>query len=236
MTRYPVRPGVPTENGWPMVNRGSCVPIRAGRGGPLNVPVLGGDVAIVLEAFLADYAAQVEPIRTQVWGWSPDNDVADSNHMSGTAIDVNAPQYPWGLRVMPADRVARVRGVLARYRGVVYWGRDWNRPDEMHFQIGVRPGNATLRVLAAELRGGAPGPDPLPPVGQRTLQRGDQGQDVTDLQAHLNRWFPAYSRLPVTGFYGDMTAGVIREAQRRGGIAIDGITGPATRRVIHWRD
>ena len=107
MTRYPVRPGVPSENGWPMIGRSGCVLITA-PGAGRQVPVRAGDVATVLDAFLRDYARLVEPIRSQVWGWSADNDVADSNHMSATAVDVNAPQYPWGLRTMPRERIANL--------------------------------------------------------------------------------------------------------------------------------
>ena len=236
MTRYPVRPGVPSENGWPMCNRAGCVLITA-PGAGLQVPVQAGDVATVLDAFLRDYARSVEPIRSQVWGWSADNDVADSNHMSGTAVDVNAPQYPWGRRVMPADRIAKVRALLARYRGVVYWGADWNRADEMHYQIGVRPGDARLVGLAADIRAGRFGVnDPLTPTrpDAPVLAEGASGDDVRALQAHMNHVFPRYSRLVVDGLFGPATAAVIREAQRRAGIAVDGVVGPATRRAILW--
>lgn len=235
MTRYPVRPGVPSENCWPMVNRNGCILITA-PGAGRTVPVRAGDVATVLAAFLRDYHATVEPIVSQVWGWSADNDVADSNHMSGTAVDVNAPQYPWGRRVMPAARIAKVRALLARYRGVVYWGADWNRADEMHYQIGVRPGDPRLIALAADIRAGRLGQPstPAPTPGRPVLRAGDRGDDVRALQAHMNRVFQRYSHLDVDGIFGPATEAVIREAQRRAGIAVDGVVGPDTRRVILW--
>lgn len=236
MTRYPVRPGVPSENGWPMIGRSGCVLITA-PGAGRQVPVRAGDVATVLDAFLRDYARLVEPIRSQVWGWSADNDVADSNHMSATAVDVNAPQYPWGRLVMPADRVAKCRELEARYRGVMFWGRRWNRPDEMHWQIGVRPGDARLVGLAADIRSGRFGVNtPLTPTGPvpPVLAEGASGDDVRALQAHMNQVFPRYSRLVVDGQFGPATAAVIREAQRRAGIAVDGVVGPATRKAILW--
>ena len=241
MTRYPFRPGVPSENGWPMINRSGCVLITA-PGAGRQVPVRAGDVATVLSRFLAAYSVNVEPIRSQVWGWSADNDVADSNHMSGTAVDINAPQYPWGQRVMPADRVAKCNALEAAFRGVMFWGRRWNRPDEMHWQIGVRPGDPRLIALAADIRAGRfqigvtptdpTGPGPRP--GRPVLRRGDRGDDVRALQAHLNRVFPRYSHLDVDGDFGPATEAVVREAQRRGGIAADGVVGPDTRRVILW--
>lgn len=67
-------------------------------------------------------------------GWSLENDVPNSNHLSGTAVDINAPLYPWGYRTMLAARIAKVRKGLDAFNGVIYWGADWDRPDEMHYQ------------------------------------------------------------------------------------------------------
>lgn len=62
-----------------------------------------------------------------------------------------------------------------------------------------------------------PSPDPGP--GSIPLMEFGQTSDaVRALQAWLNRTFPAYSHLPVTGFYGSMTQSVIKEFQRRVGI------------------
>lgn len=151
--RYPVRPGVPTENGWPMINANECVSVQVVPAAK-KVPLRRGIVATILNAFIILYHREVEPITSQVWGWSPDNDVANSNHLSGTAIDINAPKYPWGKRVMPADRVAKVEALLRKFEGVVYWGRNWGRPDEMHFQIGLPPTDPRVKALADRLNAG----------------------------------------------------------------------------------
>jgi hypothetical protein len=58
-----------------------------------------------------------------------------------------------------------------------------------------------------------PGPDSIP-----LMEFGQTSDTIRHLQEWLNATFPAYSHLPVTGFYGDMTAAVIREFQRRVGI------------------
>lgn len=153
MPRYPVRPGVPTENGWPMVNANRTVSVQvvpAAR----KVPLLRGDVATILNAFLILYNRRVEPITSQVWGWSPDNDVWNSNHMSGTAIDINAPKYPWGTYRMPAATIAKVNALLKDFEGVVFWGRNWGKPDEMHYQIGLPPNNPRVAALARKLNNG----------------------------------------------------------------------------------
>lgn len=153
MTRYPTRPGVPSENGWPMCNAGECVSVMVVPAAK-KVPLRKGNVATILNAFIIRYNQIVEPITSQVWGWSPDNDVWNSNHMSATAIDINAPKYPWGARRMPAATIQKVRGLLKKFRGVVFWGNDWNYPDQMHFQIGLPPSDPRVAQLANDLNGG----------------------------------------------------------------------------------
>lgn len=174
MVRYPVRPGVLTENGWPMVNADKTVSVQVVPAAK-RVPLLRGDVATILNAFIILYDREVEPIRSQVWGWSADNDVWNSNHMSGTAIDIHAPWYPWGKRVMSAATKAKVRALLAKFEGVVFWGADWNRADEMHYQIGVPPSSPKVRALAEKLNSGylgaykttpAPPPKEVKPVAR----------------------------------------------------------------------
>lgn len=174
MVRYPVRPGVLTENGWPMVNADKTVAVQVVPAAK-RVPLLRGDVATILNAFIILYDREVEPIRSQVWGWSADNDVWNSNHMSGTAIDIHAPWYPWGKRVMSAATKAKVRALLAKFDGVIFWGADWNRADEMHYQIGVPPSSPKVRALAEKLNRGylgaykttpAPPPKEVKPVAR----------------------------------------------------------------------
>jgi lysozyme len=48
---------------------------------------------------------------------------------------------------------------------------------------------------------------------------GETSEAVRQLQVFMNASFQAYSHLPVTGYYGEMTQSVIREFQRRVGIA-----------------
>jgi hypothetical protein len=80
--------------------------------------------------------------------------VSNSNHLSGTGIDINAVKYPWGRRVMPQDRIAKIRRGLALFEGTVFWGADWSRADEMHYQMAFREGDGRNDVFAEKLRGG----------------------------------------------------------------------------------
>lgn len=75
-----------------------------------------------------------------------------SNHSSGTAIDLNAPDHPLGAaNTFSTAKVTAIRKILAFCDGVVRWGGDYaNRKDEMHFEI-VKDASATA-ALAAKIR------------------------------------------------------------------------------------
>lgn len=228
MTRYPTRPGVPSENGWPMVDRSGVTVVQIpGVPAAKAVPLRTGDVATILSAFIRAYNDHVEPVISQVWGWSPDNDVSNSNHMSGTAIDINAPKYNMGYYSMKPEIVGRVEQTLRSFDGVIYHGRRWSRPDEMHYQIGLRPGDPRVVALAQRIRGGN-----TTISSPELLHRGSTGDRVRALQARLNRDYPRYSRLVVDGDFGPATEAVVREFQARAGLSVDGIAGPDTLRRL----
>lgn len=67
-------------------------------------------------------------------------------------------------------------------------------------------------------QGGPPVPNPVGPDVIPFMEYGQTSDAIRHLQEFMNRAFPSYSHLPVTGFYGDMTTAVIREFQRRVGI------------------
>ena len=201
MTRYPVRPGVLTENGWPMVNADKTVSVQVVPAAK-RVPLLRGDVATILNAFIILYDREVEPIRSQVWGWSADNDVWNSNHMSGTAIDIHAPWYPWGKRVMSEATKAKVRALLKKFEGVVFWGADWKRADEMHYQIGLPPQNPRVRALADKLNKGhlgayktTPAPTPKKETKPVSAKRNEQDLILDQLLGYPWENMPGWYQL-----------------------------------------
>lgn len=198
MVRYPVRPGVPTENGWPMVNANKTVSVEVVPAAK-KVPLLRGDVATILNAWIILYNRDVEPIKSQVWGWSPDNDVSNSNHMSGTAIDINAPWYPWGQRVMSAATKGKVRSLLSKFDGVIFWGADWSRADEMHFQIGLGPNDKRVNALAEKLNNGYLNAYPVtkpaePPKGQ-TVERSKEDLILDQLAGYPHEEWSGWEQL-----------------------------------------
>lgn len=160
-----------SENGWRMVNRDECVLIDVpGLQYMDTAPVRKGYAAEALRAWAAWYDKNVPgEIVSPTWGWSATNDVGNSNHLSGTALDINAPQYPWGgdrmAREFPA-RVAAIRRGLKEFEGIIFWGADWGRKDEMHFQLsgGTAAGDGASqrlidfvrrRVVDGQLKGSA---------------------------------------------------------------------------------
>lgn len=216
-----------SENGWRMCNRDECEVVP----GPFmnTAPLRRGAPAVILGAFARELHRTVAPITSPVWGWSATNDVANSNHLAGTAIDVWAPRLPWGTYRMPQGQVDAVNRLLAQFPEV-FWGRVWGKPDEMHFQMRYREGDKRNDAGVARILGQpAPPPPPAPaPGGRPTIQRGATGQHVRDLQARLNRDYPRYSNLVVDGDFGPATEAVVREFQRRSFTAVDGIVVPAT--------
>jgi hypothetical protein len=157
-----------SENGWRMCNRDECsLPISPGMTFIDTAPIRKGPPLVILSAWLKYYDTQIAEIVSPVWGWSATNDVPSSNHLSGTALDINAPQWPWGERRMPAALKEKIRRGLALFEGTVFWGADWSRADEMHFQMALREGDPRNAAFAAKLSDGylgllAPGAGPTP--------------------------------------------------------------------------
>jgi peptidoglycan hydrolase-like protein with peptidoglycan-binding domain len=63
----------------------------------------------------------------------------------------------------------------------------------------------------------------MPPYPTVTMRNGDRGDHVRQLQALLNRDYPAYSKLTEDGEFGPKTEAVIREFQRRAGLSVTGV-------------
>ncbi|OZE88025.1 endolysin [Rhodococcus sp. 15-649-1-2] len=179
-----------SENGWRMCNRDECdIPRIPNLFLVDTAPLRRGAPHTILGAWLKWYDLNVEEIGSPVWGWSNTNDVANSNHLSGTAVDVNAPKYPWGRRVMPADRIAKIRRGLALFEGSVFWGADWSRADEMHYQMAWREGDQRNEAFAAKLRAGhlgIYGTAPKPPTPTAPQEEPMSAADVEALKKYID--------------------------------------------------
>lgn len=164
-----------TEDGWRCCNRDECDIVRIPELYLVDTaPLRKGAPLTILGAWLYWYDRNVEEITSSVWGWSATNDVLGtpgrndgSNHLSATAVDVMAPKYPWQRYTMDAATISKVRKGLALFEGSVFWGRDWSRPDEMHYQMAWPEGDERNEAFAAKLRAGylgiyAPAQPPAP--------------------------------------------------------------------------
>lgn len=70
---------------------------------------------------------------------------------------------------------------------------------------------------------------PKAPEGRTTIRRGSKGQLVKDAQQRLKTNYAAYAgKLAVDGDFGPGTEAVVKEFQRRSGLAADGVIGPQT--------
>jgi predicted chitinase len=127
-----------SSNGWPMVDEGSCQWVTI-PGTTVNLQIQRGQPLAILRAFCADFNEFVEPLRDRDSAcWTPTNSVPSSNHLSGTACDLNWDSHPFRIADAGFDRakIKAVRDLLAFYEGAVFWGNDWYDPkDAMHFQL-----------------------------------------------------------------------------------------------------
>lgn len=152
-----------TMNGWPYATAKQVTPIGAVKGGD-TADVLKGDVATVFQWFIDQFHANVEKVvtcnghRTAAQNAEAQG-AARSNHISGTAIDLNGGRHPyepkikgrWYSGFTPVQE-NRIRKLLHEAGGVIYWGRDFppGLRDAMHFEIRGTAGQ--VAVLARKLR------------------------------------------------------------------------------------
>ena len=93
-------------------------------------------------------------------------------------------------------------------------------------------GPTTRNKIKARIEGGSSsgtgssGSGNTYPVPTRTLKQGMSGNDVKWLQATLNKLGSNFS---VTGYFGSATLAAVKDFQRKKGLTVDGIVGPATR-------
>lgn len=131
-----------SQNGWPLVTAdkldNSYIPGTKVKAVP---GLLKGDVAWLLQWVGSEFNKRVDPLITPgCWGWNAPTPIPGSNvysnHCSGTAIDLNAPHFPWTVKSMSARQREECRKIVNQTGGVVAWGGDFTTvTDEMHFEI-----------------------------------------------------------------------------------------------------
>ena len=142
-----------SEDGWPIVDQGSCRwVVVPGTDPPVHLEIQNGQPAIILGAFAADVNAYVEKLRDRDSAcWTASNSVLGdygqnngSNHLGGTAMDLNwdgpdGKTFRFQIpeeRAWPPPKNAELRKLLDFYEDVVFCGGYWSILDWMHFQMG----------------------------------------------------------------------------------------------------
>ena len=131
-----------SENNWSIIDSSQID--KSNVPGTIITPLPGvrmGDVAVVLLHVGKLFNERVEKLYNPgCWGWNKPEPIPGtnvySNHASGTAVDFNAPSFPWKMYRMTESQVAACRQIVKEMDGVVRWGGDYTTfVDEMHFEI-----------------------------------------------------------------------------------------------------
>jgi hypothetical protein len=154
-----------SQNGWTAPGRSVIVTMTV-PGTAVKLPVRAGPAGQLLVAAAARWHREVEPlVAGTCWGYA-DRTVRGSatdlsNHASGTAIDLNAPQHPLGTAPtanFTAAKIDAIHRIVAAYAPCLRWGGDYTgRKDGMHLEI-----VASERQCAAVLGSPQPTPSPTP--------------------------------------------------------------------------
>ncbi|OFI39273.1 hypothetical protein BIU82_15495 [Arthrobacter sp. SW1] len=220
-----------SQNGWPA---STTLPLSTLTVGAVTFPqgVRSGAPHTILGYVARRFNNEVETLRKgECWGYNfrtISGSSSYSNHASGTAIDVNAPEHFLGASgTFSAAQVRAIRSILAACDGVVRWGGDYStRKDEMHFELNRGPSDPAVAALARKLGGSSstPAPAPTSPTW-RVVRRGQQGYYVVALQRLLRQ----HGRtLTVDGVFGSGTEAQVIGFQRSRGLVADGIVGAKT--------
>ena len=165
-----------SENGWP------GLPVSAdmlewarvpGCTPKVTVQVAKGAPSIILRAFVADWNAYIEPVDdATTGGFRAQDSVHNSNHRSGTAVDVNHTKHPFQVSNAGFDQqqIGTMKELLAYYEDTVFWGQAWGEQgigpfDAMHIQMGGNTYNSpkTQDFIGRKIR----------PDGLSKFRRGD---------------------------------------------------------------
>jgi hypothetical protein len=185
------------------------------------------EVDPIVPGVFDDWSYNVRPARTQ-----DATDTPRSNHGSGTAVDIDAAQFPAKTRRMTTKQRAAALRIEAEFGGLVVWGGRWkNVPDEMHWELapGTTPAKVRAKILELGLRAdgtrASATAKPAAPLARgvvavENLHYGKRRSlAVKRMQYRLNQ---IDSRdVPITGNYDDDTDAAVRRFQRRIGDAPD---------------
>lgn len=200
------------------------------------------EIAPLLLGFAAEFHRLVEPIDRGTrddWGYACRRVRGRTNvsfHAAGIAIDLGALKHPLGVRNTFTPRQRATIRVLCEKYGL-RWGGDFNRPDEMHFEVILPRGEALALVKKLQAERDAEHAARTPRAVPRLpkIRFGADNSDVVLLQQRLAKL--GFNPGSTDGIYGKKTRAAVSAFQKslgwRGGVDqpgsdADGNVGPVT--------
>ncbi|UJP39320.1 M15 family metallopeptidase [Cellulomonas palmilytica] len=191
-----------TNNDWRVVDEPAVTRVYLAADAD-GAQILTGDVAIALSWLVEQIHARVERV-TKVNGWRSAaynqqvGGAPGSNHMSGTAVDVNGHLHPYeagkhsstyGTGGWGTEGVKKVRQILAEAGGLFAWGLDYNPGwrDAMHFDIAKGKTARDVARFVATLTPAHEEDDDMPTpqeIAQAVWAYKPTGTDVDDIDTH----------------------------------------------------
>lgn len=167
-------------------------------------------------------------------GVTPGVHRAGSWHHDGLAADLNhGPDGPVEReRLLVALHEAERRGLAVTFARDGTVGSARTHQNHLHVDVGEWSNHGRGLVRRAAPAPGAPAPPTQAPVASSA---GASSPALREVQARLNRDYPAYSRLVEDGVDGPRTRAAVSEFQRRAGLTADGVAGPRTRARLGLR-
>lgn len=153
--------GVESENGWRPATLAPNDPLlnwKTVPGTDVTIQVMRGLPEVFLPAWVADWNAYIEPVRdADTASYTPTNAVNTSNHLNGTAVDIDWDSHPFQQRgSLNAAQMATLAEMETFYEGWMFWAGRWDDPvDEMHSQMGYNTWNrntAAFDFIARKIR------------------------------------------------------------------------------------
>lgn len=151
-----------SQNGWPASADRNAIAVKnfLVDGANQHFAIATG-AAPVLCAFLAEYNKLVTPINAtgtvyDDWGYGVGDNrgigAMDSNHASGTAVDVNSTKHIQGGTVSgytpPQEKI--IQTLVLKYG--LRWGFNYHQnKDPMHFEIVETPAQVAARIIKMKL-------------------------------------------------------------------------------------
>lgn len=134
------------QNGWTGIRSASYPPLHRWnipvKGGVRQVPLRQGSAGFLLCHFAMWWDDAISPVLGGVydeWGWNYryiGNSGTLSNHAPGTALDIDATQFPQGRYNLTSEQRAKLKRRMTFFKGTLAHGAFYRTTvDEMHVEV-----------------------------------------------------------------------------------------------------